>query len=335
MKERKEFYIRYSDDLIVLSKEKDVLAEILQEMTRDFEMLGLTLNEKKTVLGEIANGFDFLGYHFDTRGKSVPAKAEQNLEERLEAMWISSSGMAIEDKCKKAFEIIGGWQQYFREDRLPGTIYEFVALVFASGLQSHGTEMKRIREDLVNNCRDIMEYLSGIWCELLEYEQFYMGENISPEKPFSETLTMELLEQYRRYLHQETREAAIEIMQLYTDLSEYAFARNWQERVEMLEKIEPKMEFSDAMRSGFEDTLERISDEVTRRESDDELKTGCDGTINTSTSNEYQTSPIIADGKKDDVIYNGATATKFLRTFVGREDIYSRETMSYGKKAYI
>ena len=79
-------------------------------------------------------------------------------------------------------------------------------------------------------------------------------------------------------------------MQLYTDLSEYEFARFWQEKMESLEKTKPQMEFH------LDQTL-----------------IGC---------------------AKDEVVFNPSTAEKYLRTFVGREDIYSIESLSYGKKRH-
>lgn len=55
--------IRYADDMIItgktqeiVNKNKDILREFLRER-------GLELNEKKTLVTHIKNGFDFLGFN--------------------------------------------------------------------------------------------------------------------------------------------------------------------------------------------------------------------------------------------------------------------------------
>ena len=77
----------------------------------------LCLNEGKTACVPLEEGVDFLGYHFGSTGMAIPAKAERNLEERLETMWLTSSEKTVEEKLKSALEIVGGWEQYFRGER--------------------------------------------------------------------------------------------------------------------------------------------------------------------------------------------------------------------------
>ena len=36
-----------------------------------------------------------LGYHFSSMGKSVPTKAVQGLQDRLETMWLTSDALSI------------------------------------------------------------------------------------------------------------------------------------------------------------------------------------------------------------------------------------------------
>ena len=61
-----KFYIRYTDDFVFMSHDKNALVELLPKIN-DFlwKNLGLKLNEDKTVIKTVASGIDFLGWvHF-------------------------------------------------------------------------------------------------------------------------------------------------------------------------------------------------------------------------------------------------------------------------------
>ena len=295
--ENSSFFARYSDDMVVIGEEKESLQNLLVEISKRLETLGLRLNEKKTYLRSLQDGADFLGYHFDSSGKSIPAKAEENLHERLETMWLTSSGFDIKDKLKKAQEITGGWEQYFREEREIGSIFEFAALVYSSGYSSERLEvLKTQRSKLENVYRDITLYLAEIWrndhdreLELLEYEQYYQVISIRDveNSSFSEASIDKLLQDYRSFIIFETAETAIELMQDYTDLYQFEKAAFWMKKKETIEK-----------------------------------------------SIVYRDEPIIPRNRssQEDVSFTQKTPAKIMKLFVGREDIYSKEVIGSGKK---
>ena len=171
------FFIRYSDDMIALGRSHDEMISLLQQMTKKLSDVGLKINEKKSSVGRVAEGFSFLGYAFDSEGKSVPKKAEENLQERLETMWLTSADLSIEDKLKKVLEIVGGWEQYFKDEREIGSIFEFSALVYANkGLPERFLELIGKRSAFTNIYRDITGFLTELWkaegfnsLELFEY----------------------------------------------------------------------------------------------------------------------------------------------------------------------
>ena len=68
-----KYYIRYMDDGIILSNDKKVLWEVLNEINELATALGLTLNMKKTNIFKIRNGFTFLKikYKVTETGKIV------------------------------------------------------------------------------------------------------------------------------------------------------------------------------------------------------------------------------------------------------------------------
>jgi len=57
------FYVRYADDMVFISKDKNKL-EFILDKTKQFleEKLGVFLNPRKTLLKPTADGLDFLGY---------------------------------------------------------------------------------------------------------------------------------------------------------------------------------------------------------------------------------------------------------------------------------
>lgn len=239
------YFIRYSDDMIVLGKSEQEMIKLMQDISGHLSALGLEVNDKKSMIGKISDGFQFLGYAFSDKGKMIPAKAEENLSTRLESMWLTSGDIGLEDKFKKALEIIGGWEQYFREKRKIGSILEFAALVYAAGKKEEARQkLAQIRPDFRNSYHDLAGYLADYWrrngyqnLELLEYEQFYeMPDRKQPEGDHQRNLE-ELLNAYRKYYILENADLAAELMQSYTDLGEYESAALWQEKIEQMKKL--------------------------------------------------------------------------------------------------
>ena len=282
------YFVRYSDDMIILTENTDKSTELLQKVIEKLGIVGLRINNEKTELGKIEEGFDFLGYHFDRSGKAIPAKAERGLFDRLENMWLELSNIGIEDKLKKTLEILGGWEQYFRGDREIKSIFEYAAVIYAN----EGNDLK-IRKlscsrDLYKNMyRDLMVYLSSIWrstdeieMELFEYEQYY-ALPVEGKRNRGTQYVKELAERYRKYVILETQDDAVELMQIYSDMREYDNAEYWQQIVERNKNNPmPEQAFSNM---------------------------------------------VIMPGKILPV-YDHSTAERMLRCFAGREDLYSIES---------
>ncbi|MCR5093347.1 MAG: hypothetical protein K6B72_05185 [Lachnospiraceae bacterium] len=287
-----DFFIRYSDDLIVLGNDRDQLLGIMSEAARRLEALDLRLNDSKSVCVSIEEGADFLGYHFNAEGKTIPAKARENLTDRLESMWLTIGDIGIEDKLAKASEIIGGWEQYYRENREVSSILELAGLLRMAGDDEEKImQLMQARPQMENVFRDVMLYLSEIWkrlgerrLELLEYEQFFQVSVDSEQvEDMDSEIASELLDAYRRMVIMETEETATEIMQDYTDLGCFGSASAWQQRIEQMAKC-------------------------SRRYAGKML------------------APVDANAG-DTPIFDDKTAAKLLRIFGGREDIHSRESI--------
>lgn len=220
------FYARYSDDMVIFAPSQEQLQKLLPQMQNRLRDLGLTLSEKKTGLYKIEDGFTFLGYYFDHRGKAVTAKAKDQLAGRLEGVWFLSREDEIHVRLKKMAEILNGWEQYFRGERKPGDILEYTTAVFM--LQARGRSLNSLpkRSEYTNFDREIMEYLIEVWDHaerkdlmLLEYEQFY--GTFDQENKYSNEQISVLLAAYAEVQRDENAETLTELMQIYADMHGY------------------------------------------------------------------------------------------------------------------
>lgn len=241
MTKKAVYYVRYSDDMLILGKSREELLEECGKIKTALSRLGLCLNERKTVCANLGEGVDFLGYRFGASGMTIPLKAEKNLTERLETMWLTSSEKAIEDKLKGGLEIVGGWEQYFRGEREIYSIFEYIVLMRFSGKEKESLADKRPK--FSNYCQDIAVYLAKVWrnagkeaLELLEYEQFYQIWTLQAAEQEVYGNLKELLDLYKSYIIEESADTAVELMQLYTDRGEYQKAAFWQKQRERLKK---------------------------------------------------------------------------------------------------
>lgn len=234
MEARSGFYIRYSDDIIVLETDEEKARRLYEYSRVYMEQKGLKLKDSKTQLHPFTEeeGFTYLGYEFTIKGRSIPAKAVSSLSERLESMWLTSE-LETAEKLKKGQEILGGWEQYYRGERQPAGIIEYVIVL--SMVRSKAPE---IREEIeqqrfaqVNYYRDIAKYMAEYWIErdnlsnaIREYEQFCQVPEVKRDAPTDEKylrLAGELERCYAQLLIQPSEEMYTDIMQLYTDMGEY------------------------------------------------------------------------------------------------------------------
>lgn len=289
-----EGYFRYSDDIFLLADNKEPLQKVLGHMKAELERMGLYLNEKKSICVPLEEGVDFLGYHFSREGKAIPAKAEEGLSERLELMWLTSADLAMEEKLGKALEIIGGWEQYFREQRRPSSIIEYTALAYAArGKEDFRRKLINERSRYVNIYKDIACFLAGIWkendvpyLELLEYEQFYqIWQDMDSLQKIDVGMAAELLVFYRKEIIEENQNNAVELMQLYTDLGQYEKAKFWSgKKTEAGEKI------------------------------------------------KYLEMNMQQGGNSVEVQFTSFGIERFMKLFIGREDLYCKEVLGKNRR---
>ena len=71
-------YIRYMDDILVLTKTRWKLRRAARQLNQGLEELRLEKSRPKTFIGRTEKGFDFLGYRFTPGGLSLARKTVEN-----------------------------------------------------------------------------------------------------------------------------------------------------------------------------------------------------------------------------------------------------------------
>lgn len=76
-------YVRYMDDILVLTRSHGQLRRAVRTLNRTFDELKLAQARDKTFIGRIERGFDFLGYHFSRAAlRLAPATLERHAARR-------------------------------------------------------------------------------------------------------------------------------------------------------------------------------------------------------------------------------------------------------------
>ena len=179
-------YLRYSDNLVVLCHSKEE-AENAHKKAEDFlsQNLGLKFNAEKTRVLHAKDGFVFLGYHFDLKGKRPAEAAVGRMQERLKKA-MSAAGQLTEAELKlKLDSIVRGWMNYFQiEEKDYGRLYEelnekwkadekqiantILLVALAISLKKRDEAEKILSETAVEDFQDADLYFQwGILCELL------------------------------------------------------------------------------------------------------------------------------------------------------------------------
>ncbi|MCD7866785.1 MAG: hypothetical protein LUG62_00980 [Clostridiales bacterium] len=288
------FYVRYSDDLLLAFDTCEQAEAYKVKLSSFLEDLGLALNQGKTEIVQIRDGFEYLGYRFDHTGMTVPDKARIHLRELLEDIWLDSGYGSFELRIRKALEIVNGWEQYFSPSEENYGILEYTVWLYQTGKKSTVdlAEAVRLRAGIDNPYRDVAEYLISFWEKnhlsvqsLREYEIYYglperwEGEIQEEQLP----LVSELLKLYEKYIVKESGEVRTEIIQLYTDLKKYRNA------AALSEKERPEWRSSEGNRKNAEET---------------------------------------ADVSGEKIQLNEKELNRFMEVFAGREDVYAINEMS-------
>ena len=241
IRERCKVYVRYSDDILILGKSQEELEEVKNFMALYLEKLGLQLHENKTRIQPLEETIEFLGYALGKDGKQIPVKAEKNLDESLETVFLNRK-LTLEEKLKKGSEILNGWEQYYDQKRQIGSIQEYAVVLYM--MQNHAEGkldfLKETRAKFENVYQSICMFLVKFWKEkqqpemaLFEYEQLFGLAGLDGQQSLSSPDA--LLGAFDMLIVQEQEEIWTELMQEYSDQGAYNRASAVMKRIEMLQ----------------------------------------------------------------------------------------------------
>ena len=112
--------VRYADDFVILCRSQSEAEQALAEVGQWCEAEGLTLHPTKTRIVDVrAEGFDFLGYRFQTTQRGRLArwprkKSEQKLKDSLRAKTKRANGRSLQVIIADVNVTLRGWFGYFR-----------------------------------------------------------------------------------------------------------------------------------------------------------------------------------------------------------------------------
>ena len=108
IRERHPKYLRYCDDLIVLENGENDVRKALAEIIAGIDPIGLSLNEQKTRVCRVEDGFVFLGFQYGAAGRGPAVKAIEALRFRLREILSTS-----EPDLAQLDALYRGWTNYF------------------------------------------------------------------------------------------------------------------------------------------------------------------------------------------------------------------------------
>jgi RNA-directed DNA polymerase len=114
----KVYFIRYSDDFLVITPSKEIADEV-REIIHDFLAIrGLELSPEKTVITHIDDGFDFLSWNFRKyKGKLLikpSQKSIKSITQNLKTIVNKAKSWTQNELIKTLNPVIRGWANYHR-----------------------------------------------------------------------------------------------------------------------------------------------------------------------------------------------------------------------------
>lgn len=110
--------VRYADDFVVLCKTESESRLAYEEIQKWVSEHGLSLNAEKTHLGDCrkpGNGFEFLGYYFESRRREIRKKSLTRVKDRIRSLTRRRcNGKSLDEIVRKLNSMLRGWYNYFK-----------------------------------------------------------------------------------------------------------------------------------------------------------------------------------------------------------------------------
>ncbi len=109
--------VRYADDFVILCRTREE-AETALAMVREWvTQAGLTLHPEKTRIVNEAEGFDFLGYHFEGGKRWPRQKSMGKFRDGIREVTRRANGKSMDEIIARLNPKLRGWYGYFKHSR--------------------------------------------------------------------------------------------------------------------------------------------------------------------------------------------------------------------------
>jgi RNA-directed DNA polymerase len=107
--------VRYADDFVILCRTPEEASRALEMVQRWVSENGLTLHPTKTkVIDARAEGFDFLGYHFEAGQRWPRETSLRKLKETIREKTRRTNGDSLAQIIESLNRTLRGWFEYFK-----------------------------------------------------------------------------------------------------------------------------------------------------------------------------------------------------------------------------
>jgi len=122
MAQRRWWYVRYMDDILVLAPTRWKLRAAIMAVNQEMANLRVRQHPDKTTIGRIARGFDFLGYRFSTAGLAVAWQTVERCVARICLLYEQGAAMS------RIGDYVRRWVRGWRDSGQQSILYRSVRL---------------------------------------------------------------------------------------------------------------------------------------------------------------------------------------------------------------
>lgn len=117
-KRAKYGYIRFADDFVITAETEDDLKAILPDIRNWLAKRGLQINEEKTKIVKVSDGFDFLGFHIQKfKGSCIIRPQKEKTLAFIQGIrnWLKGhKNIPTEEVIKYLNPVLRGWAMYYQ-----------------------------------------------------------------------------------------------------------------------------------------------------------------------------------------------------------------------------
>ena len=108
-------WVRYADDFLLMCGSREEAESAMGAVKGILEGMKLSLSPEKSRISHLEEGFDFVGWHYESRWRWPRQKSTQALRRKLREKTRRPRSGSMEAICGELNPILRGWYNFFRE----------------------------------------------------------------------------------------------------------------------------------------------------------------------------------------------------------------------------